>query len=353
MFKEAVIDTHMHIEAWENEEFHFIDCFEKYKSVTGLKAINICTVPSSVRGFCNNIMLAFYKIANENTYIHGGFDHIIYPITENMPIGTDLVTQYHELMEIGFDGIKLIEGKPTALKPLGNNLNHPALNRLYTEMEKDGVHIVFHINDPIECWDRSKMKEEFINSGWFYGDGTYLTSEEIYRQAEELFANHPSLRATLAHFYFCGENPQRLSALLEKYPNLCVDLTPGCEMYHSFEAHHEFYKEFFKKYSDRILVGTDGTFPSLSKCHEWCINILYDFIATDKRNMAFDDSILTGIKIDGEAKENILYRNYERRVGKKPKPISKTALKAYIEKYKHYLSASEYLHIKELCKRYL
>lgn len=341
MLKENLIDTHMHIEAWENKEFDFINCFERHREEADLRSLNICVVPTRQRNFCNNIMCALYKIAHPNTYVHGGLDHIKYPITEDMPNGMDLVTQYKELMEIGFDGIKLIEGKPTILKKLGNDLNHSSLDRLYAEMEKDQTHIIFHINDPISCWDITKTSKEFIDLGWFYGDGTYLTHEQMYEQAFTLFERHPNLKVTLAHFFFCGDTPEKLVSLFEKYPNLCVDLTPGCEMYHSFEASHEYYREFFKKYSKRVMLGTDGTFPSLTKCHVWCIDILSRFIATEDKMMAFDDSILTGLGIDGEWKEDIFYKNYERRVGKAPKPINMEALKKYINKYWEFLSQEE------------
>ena len=351
---EKIIDTHMHLEAFENEEFSdFTKCFEKYREITGVSALNICTVPTHQSNVCNNIMLALYKLANESTFIHGGFEHINHPISENVPDGMDLVTQYRELMEIGFDGIKLIEGKPICLKPLGNNLNHPALDRLYSEMEKDGTHIVFHINDPYDCWDREKTTQEFIDKGWFYGDGTYLTFEETYKQALELLEKHPNIKATLAHFFFCADTPERLIQIFRAYPNVCVDITPGCEMYHSFERNHDYYKDFFERFSDRILVGTDGTFPWATKCHSWCINILYEFIATDHKNMAFDDSILTGLNLNGEAKENILYKNYEKRVSESPKPINKDALKKYIEKYKEFITDENWQSLKPALEKYL
>ena len=341
MRNENIIDTHMHIEAWENEEFEFIDCFEKHREDADLRSLNICAVPTKQRNFCNNIMCALYKLAHPNTYIHGGFDHMIYPITSEMEEGIDLVTQYRELMEIGFDGIKLIEGKPTVLKSLGGDLNHPALDRLYTELEKDGTHVVFHINDPIDCWDMTKVDPTLLSLGWFYGDGTYPTYEGLYNQALTLFENHPNMKATLAHFFFCGDTPERVVALFEKYPNLCVDLTPGCEMYHSFERKHDYYRAFFEKYSDRVLLGTDGTFPWLTKCHVWCVDIISRFIATEDKMMAFDDSILTGIGIGKEAKENIFYKNFERRVAPTPKAINKEALVKYINKHWHLLSEEE------------
>ena len=102
------------------------------------------------------------------------------------------------------------------------------------------------------------------------------------------------------------------------------------------------------------MIGTDGTFPWATKCHSWCLNILYEFIATDHKNMAFDDSILTGLNLKGEAKENILYKNYERRVAEKPKAINVDALLKYISKYRKYIKDSDYQKlepfIKEVCK---
>jgi hypothetical protein len=52
-----------------------------------------------------------------------------------------------------------------------------------------------------------------------------------------------------------------------------------------------------------------------------------------------------------EHKENIIYKNFERRVGTEPKKINKEALKRYIEKYKHLIKEKEYLEeIEKLAK---
>jgi predicted GTPase len=42
-----------------------------------------------------------------------------------------------------------------------------------------------------------------------------------------------------------------------------------------------------------------------------------------------------------EAIEDITYKNFERRVGTKPKPINKDALKAYYAKYKHLMTEKD------------
>ncbi|MBR7101818.1 MAG: hypothetical protein IKC74_05980 [Clostridia bacterium] len=351
--KNKVIDSHLHIEAWENEEGDVTTSFEPYKVERELKAVNVCGLPSH-NGAGNNIMCLFYKLANpDNTYVHGGIVHLDKPITDTPPAGFDTVTQYRELMEIGCDGIKMLEGKPSYHLTLGSDINVPSLDRLYTEIEKDGTHLVYHINDPDEFWDRERAPKNAFEEGWFYGDLGYAPYEEIQRQAEIVFERHPNIKVTLAHFFFNAKNPEYLEDLFKKYPNLCIDITPGTEMYHAFESNHEFYREFFTKYSDRIVLGTDGTFPWATRFHSWCCHTLLRFLSTDEKMMAFNDEYLTGLNLPEEAVLNIVGGNFERRVSNKPKPINKAAFKKYIEKYWFSLCDEDKERIEPLVKKYL
>lgn len=345
MIKEKVIDTHLHIEAFTNDESTFIDCFESYKNSNRLHAFNICVVPTKQRSACNNMMAGFYKLKHPNTYAHLGVDHIKYPVTDDMPQGMDLVTQYKELMALGFDGVKMLDAKPSHLKRIGGDLLCPPLERLFAEIEKDQTHLLLHSNDPDEFWDESQVFPDQIEKGWFYGDGTHETYEGVYKQTEKMLEKFPKIKVTLAHFYFCGKNPNKLISLFEKYPNLCVDITQGGEMYVAFEPQHDYIRELFTKYSSRIMLGTDCTYPWGNKVYDWLIDRTYRFIATNDVMMAFNDHTLTGINLPKEARENILYKNFERRVGKNPRPINKKRLLAYVEKYKCLLSETEWSYI--------
>ncbi len=359
MFNEAkinekIIDSHLHLEEWKNDEVgHFLNAFERYREGMNLDGINICALNNHARGVANNIMIALYKLVNKGTYAHGALDHIVKPIGKN-PDGMDLVTQYRELMEIGFDGIKLIEGKPTVLKPIGGTLLSPYLDALFCEMEKDKTHIVFHVNDPDEFWDDELVPDWARANGWFYADGTYPDFWTVTKEIETILDKYPSLNVTFAHFFFYAKYPEKLEAMFKKYENMAVDITPGGEMYLAFEKNHDFYVDFFKKYSSRILVGTDATFPWESYTHAWSIDKLYRFIATSDTTMAFCDQNLRGLNLDGEDKENILYKNFERRVGRStPKEINKEALLAYFEKYKGLLSDEELSELSPLVDKYL
>ena len=351
--EEKVIDTHLHIEDWERRNESFIVGFDEYIKSMNVDKVNIASLPSGTRNVSNNIMIAFYKIANKNAFAHGGLIYPEYPIPEKLPDGMDFVTQYRELMEIGFDGMKMLEGKPTLHKIIGRDLNNKYFDDFYTELEKDKTHLIFHVNDPDEFWDGTKVSQELKDRGWFYGDGTYESYDGMYEQIYKILEKHPTLCVNFAHFFFKSKRPQDLEMLFEKYPNVGVDITPGGEMYVSFDNNYDYYRNFFIKYSERIQLGTDTTFPYDTKDFQWLLDRVYRYIATDDTFKGFEDRIHKGFNLPKEARENILYKNFERTVGKEPKEINKAALRRYIEKYKQLMTEEENQRVEELCKKYL
>ncbi len=345
-----IIDSHLHISKWGDVDF--ISYFDDYIKEESIHAINICAIPICQSNVCNNIMLGFYKLARPNTYIHGGIELINIPI-DNMPDEKDAVAQYRELMEIGFDGIKMLEGKPTEHKRIGKNLNHPALNKLYQEMERDGTHLLMHVNDPDEFWDIERAPKWAVDCGWTYTDGTYAPYREIQNQTIKILEDYPNLSLTLAHFFFCSKEPEILEKLFSLYPNFCVDLTPGGEMYVAFEANYDYYKEFFNKYSKKLIFGTDRSYLCDEKYAKWLFNVVTTFLGTDKTVKSFDDKELKGLGLTEDKIYDILFANFERRVGKSPKPINKEKFKAYIEKYSFALTDEDLKNIKPLMEKYL
>ena len=203
-----------------------------------------------------------------------------------------------------------------------------------------------------EFWD--KNADQWVkDAGWYYGDGGYASNEEVYRQMERILEKHPNLCVNFAHFFFYSKRPEKLVELFAKHPNMGVDITPGGEMYLAFDDNREYYRDFFVKYSDRIQFGTDCCFPNGTESYCWLTDRVYRYIATDEQFKGFADRIHTGMKLPRETCENILYKNFERTVGTKPKEINKEALKKYIEKYKHLIPEARLIKVMELAKKYL
>ena len=114
-----VIDGHLHLYKWSDPATGetFLHSLESYRRACGLRAINLAAIPCVFHDIANNILCAFYKLANPGTYVHGGIGYAAYPARPGTtPVGMEPLTQYRELMDIGFDGIKLMEGKPNYRK---------------------------------------------------------------------------------------------------------------------------------------------------------------------------------------------------------------------------------------------
>ncbi|MBR2943672.1 MAG: amidohydrolase family protein [Clostridia bacterium] len=353
------IDGHIHIHKWydENNSIDFTHGLEEYRRECGLKYITLAPLPSGnaipvSRDVSNNIICAFYKILNKDTFSYGGYIYPSYPVKKEDMVGMELKTQYGELMEIGFDGIKMLEGKPNLYKRIGAPLDGELFDEAFEEMEKNGTYILMHARDPHCFW--TEPTEERIAKKWYYGDGTYPTFEELLIQVENVLNKYPRLKLCLAHFFFMSETPEKLAKMLEKYPNLMVDITPGGEMYIDFDKRPEYFKGFFTKYSDRIIFGTDMDFPVHLEAGKWLCDREYRFLATNETLPSFDDHHLTGIEIPRKDLQKIFSDNLLKIFGGKPREINKNALKRYIEKYKHLIVDKALLaKIEELAKIHL
>lgn len=349
-FDKKVIDSHWHLYPWADEHGEdFYTVIDRYQKELGLDALNLCSIPIYHNlGPAQNVLLALYKLHNPTAYAYGGLVYTDKPVKFPQPEGFDMLTQYNELMEIGFDGIKMLETKPAEQKEYQVKIKDPYFEEFFAACEKNGTHMIWHVADPDTFWDVNKIPERFIARGWFYGDGTYMSLEEMYGQVYEVLERHPKLKATFAHFFFLSEHPEKLEELFEKYENVSIDITPGGEMYAAFRENYEFYRGFFEKYSDRILFGTDASFTEndLYSHYTNIVTQVYNFLATNKGIEIYGETC-PSMKLSEEATNNILYKNFERVSGITPKPINKTALKKYVEKYKSYFTDKKLLELIE------
>ena len=332
-----IIDGHLHVSDWfDSEGKDFYRGFDEVESRRGVRAINIAGIPIGEYGPANNMIAALYKLHNPRAFIHGGLIYPEYPVRE-LPCGSDPLTQYNELMEIGFDGIKLLDTKPNYHKEIACPLDLPLFAPFFAQADADGTHVLWHVCDPEEFWDINKITKYQIELGWYYGDGTYATNDEIYGQVFNVLKANPNLKATFTHFFFYSAKPRELEKLFETFPNLCVDITPGTEMYVNFTRESEYYREFFTKYSDRILFGTDTYFPNSSDA---IYNNVIKFLTTDEE-VSVHGTSARGLDLSEEVCGNILCNNFVRRVSEKPKEMNAKALKRYINKYRGWIKDRE------------
>ena len=91
-------------------------------------------------------------------------------------------------------------------------------------------------------------------------DGNYYHTghpapEVIEKARENMHARHPKTRFVNAHFAMMYYDMDKVAALLNKYPNADIELSATVQ---DLGRAPRMIREFFLKYQDRILFGSDG-----------------------------------------------------------------------------------------------
>ena len=169
-------------------------------------------------------------------------------------------TQLDRLIGSGYDGLKLLCGKPNHRQSINVPLDGEVFTPMLHKLESTGFPVLWHVSDPPEFWSEQTVPLWAKAQGWWYPPGT-PSKAQIDAEFANLLSRHPRLRLIRPHFAFRGDRLDEAAELLNRYPNLMLDLAPGIEMYHHFTAQHERAKAFFVRYFDRIIFGSDLGLP--------------------------------------------------------------------------------------------
>jgi predicted TIM-barrel fold metal-dependent hydrolase len=261
-----------------------------------------------------------------------------------------LAAQIDTLQAIGFDGLKLIEGKPMVRKLLGLPLDGPQYAAMWAEVEARGFPVVLHVADPEEFWDPDCCPGWARERDWFYGDGTYPTKEALYLEIDQVLAQHPRLKLVLAHLYFLSADLARAGAFLDLHPGVCLDLTPGVEMYHNFARNLEAARGFFLRYADRLVFGPDVGASAIGRDPDEPLDqaeslgrtwVVRQFLETDGAFaapagvghwMGEEGEGFHGIALPHEVLRQVYATNAERIFGTTPAPLDREAARAELER---------------------
>jgi predicted TIM-barrel fold metal-dependent hydrolase len=311
-----LIDSHTHC---HNQAEATV--LERAAERLGLKAFTVCGICyAGGRSTVANPLALQLKIANPGrVYACGG---LFYKLPGRKLTGGDLVAQARRLGELGFDGVKMIQGKPTAYKAIGIPLNDPVYRDYYAYLQAERVPVVFHVADPEEFWDREKIPAHFLKMGWLY-DGSFPAKEQLYAEIDDVLGRFSRLRVVFAHFYFLSADIERAGRFLDAHPTVSFDITPGMEMYGNFTAKADEWSDFFRRYKDRIVFGTDNTCPVDDGTLNWAvdkINCMRRFLAT-KDEFVFDNYEVRGLGLGCDVLERIFHLNFEALFGKRPKEV--------------------------------
>jgi hypothetical protein len=253
----------------------------------------------------------------EHVFMFGGFNY-----QSQVPFEQQLA----ELMDMGCDGLKLLIGKPDRRKALGFPLDSPVLQPMLTLAEQSGFPVLWHVGDQPEFWSERTVPQWARQRGWWY-DSTHPSKEQIDTEFANVMRCHPRLRLILPHFFFLSDRLDDAARLLETYPAYSLDLAPGVELYHNLTARHEAARDFFIRFADRIIFGSDFGM-SCGWGHDRGM-MIRRFLEGDEPFPVPEDPAMTpddrpplrGLALPREVLRQIYGENFRRLVGERPKPL--------------------------------
>jgi predicted TIM-barrel fold metal-dependent hydrolase len=138
----------------------------------------------------------------------------------------------------------------------------PRLDSIWELCAKYHKPIVHHVNDQVDRFLPIGPENERYEAGlWrdnpaenYYGTGQ-PAFEEINRHRENMLARHPQTVFILAHIAHLGYDLKRVGAMLEKYPNMNVDVSAAIQ---ELGRQPHTARKFLIRYQDRVFFGTDG-----------------------------------------------------------------------------------------------
>jgi len=312
-----IIDSHVHFVHPER-----MDEVLALMDAVPCARFHLVCIPNPDTTTHNPAALYFKQSHPDRAYISGALDYSILADPTHAP--ERLAAQIAALKMQGFDGLKIIEGKPQVRKLLPYPLDGPLYAGVWAALERVQFPVVFHVNDPDEFWDKDRCPGWARQSGWDYSDGSFPSKEDLYQEIDNILERHPSLKIIFAHFYFLSLDLERAARFLDAHPSVCFDLAPHIDMYRDFSHDPDEVNAFFVRYQDRILYGTDTDTRTLVRGPDGVrfmqsIPLLIrSFLEMDGKFTMPGGELYQGLGLQQNVLEKIYHINFERIYGESP-----------------------------------
>jgi predicted TIM-barrel fold metal-dependent hydrolase len=288
----GVVDAHNHLGPEFGQGWHARPVSEL---LAALDAVNVETIVDLDGGHGEAFSQHYAKYAGAHPTRFAHVSQLSYlEWIERPDFGEMEATRFEDAVRRGAVGVK-------AWKHLGLRardpegavvpVDDPRLDPLWAVGARTGAVVIVHVADPIAFFDpldaRNERWEELHgHPDWHFwppraevGDAGFSSFDEILAAFERVVARHPDTTFIGAHVGCASEDLALVSGMLERNPNLYVDISAriselGRQPYSA--------REFFLTYADRILFGTDfGYEPEMYR-------IFFRFLETFDESFDYD-----------------------------------------------------------------
>jgi predicted TIM-barrel fold metal-dependent hydrolase len=206
-------------------------------------------------------------------------------------------------------------------------IDDPKFDPIFDYLEKNNKPVCGHLGEPRDCW--LPIEEMTVNNDkayykvhpeyHMYFHPECPSYEEQIRARDHMLQKHPDLHFMGAHLGSLEWSVDSLAKHFDTFPNITVDMAARiCHIEKQAQADWQKVHDFFIKYQDRIIYGTDeADFLGAEKDPVKLKENLHKVWERDWKFLTTDD-VMTSWEVDGEFKglklpkeviEKIYYKN--------------------------------------------
>jgi predicted TIM-barrel fold metal-dependent hydrolase len=248
------IDAHIHLNCGHP------DCIDTLTRLN-VKLVNICVANNSA---WRSQADAFRGLAEADP-VHFAWCTTFDPPDLDDPGYADrVIEQLHRDFEDGAVACKIWKNVGMEIRRSSGTFvmpDDPLLDPIYESLAAMGKPLVAHIGEPLACWQPLSPGTPHYSyysqhPEWYMANRPgFPKHSDLMAARDRVLERHPELRVIGAHLASLEFDVGEIARRLDRYPNLAVDTSARLTDL-SFQS-SEAVKQFFMKYQDRILFGTD------------------------------------------------------------------------------------------------
>jgi predicted TIM-barrel fold metal-dependent hydrolase len=181
----------------------------------------------------------------------------------------DLVTNLERQARLGIKGVKVWKDLGMWVRDASGKVlavDDPRLDPFWEKCGELGLPVLIHTADPREYWAPLTYNNFYYgerkDEDLYYHDPEMTPWAELMRQRDHVLEKHPRTTFIGAHFGSMDSDLAELGRTFEKYPNFSVDCAGPGRLRRLAKLNPQAVRDFFTRYQDRILFGTDGAILS-------------------------------------------------------------------------------------------
>jgi len=203
-------------------------------------------------------------------------------------------------------------------------IDDPAFDVIFEYLAKKRIPLTAHLGEPKNCWLPLEEMTTKNDSSYFAGHPQYHmylhpefpSYEEQMAARDHMLQKNPDLLFIGCHLASLEWSVEELAGFLGRFPNASVDMAARMgQLYYQTAENRDKVRDFFIKYQDRILYGTDvidrgGNSESFGQrvLETWLRD--WEFLVTDNKMQSnLISGEFTGLKLPKEVVDKIYYHN--------------------------------------------